>query len=74
MAKYRVDVSEPAENDLRDIVRYIASQLSAPISATRMMELFEEAMLSLSDSNGIQETNCKKLRCVFFHRREEQGG
>jgi toxin ParE1/3/4 len=66
MAKYRVDVSEPAENDLRDIVRYIASQLSAPISATRMMELFEEAMLSLSDSNGIQETNCKKLRCVFF--------
>ena len=49
MAKYRVDVSEPAENDLRDIVRYIASQLSAPISATRMMELFEEAMLSLSD-------------------------
>jgi addiction module RelE/StbE family toxin len=49
MAKYRVDVSEPAENDLRDIVRYIASQLSVPISATRMMELFEEAMLSLSD-------------------------
>lgn len=49
MAKYRVDVSEPAENDLKDIVRYIASQLSAPISATRMMELLEEAMLSLSD-------------------------
>ena len=49
MAKYSVDVSEPAENDLRDIVRYIASQLSAPISATHMMELFEEAMLSLSD-------------------------
>lgn len=41
MAKYRVDVSEPAENDLRDIVRYIASQLSAPISATRMMELLK---------------------------------
>lgn len=49
MEKYRVDVSKPAENDLRDIVRYIASQLSAPISATCMMELFEEAMLSLSD-------------------------
>lgn len=31
MAKYRVDVSEPAENDLRDIVRYISAQLSAPI-------------------------------------------
>ena len=49
MAKYRVDVSESAENDLRDIVRYIASQLSAPVSALHMMELFEEAMAGLSD-------------------------
>jgi len=48
MAKYRVDVSEPAENDLRDIIRYIASQLSAPISALHMMELLEEAMAGLS--------------------------
>ncbi|MBS3902592.1 MAG: type II toxin-antitoxin system RelE/ParE family toxin [Dethiobacter sp.] len=49
MAKYRVDVSEPAEDDLRDIVRYIASQLSAPVSALHMMELLEEAMTGLSD-------------------------
>lgn len=49
MARYRVDISEPAENDLKDIVRYIASQLSAPISALRMMELLEEAMADLSD-------------------------
>jgi plasmid stabilization system protein ParE len=49
MAKYRVDISEPAESDLRDIVRYIASQLSAPISALNMMELLEEAMAGLSD-------------------------
>lgn len=49
MAKYRVDVSEPAENDLRDIIRYIASQLSAPISALNMMELLEEVMTGLSD-------------------------
>jgi len=49
MAKYRVDVSEPAENDLRDIVRYIASQLAAPVSALHMMELFEEAIADLSD-------------------------
>ena len=49
MAQYRVDVSEPAENDLKDIVRYIASQLSAPISALNMMELLEEAMAGLSD-------------------------
>ncbi|NLO39182.1 MAG: type II toxin-antitoxin system RelE/ParE family toxin [Ruminiclostridium sp.] len=49
MANYRVDVSEPAENDLRDIVRYIASQLSAPISALNMMEFLEEAIAGLSD-------------------------
>ena len=49
MAQYKVDVSEPAENDLMDVVRYIASQLSAPISALHMMELFEEAMAELSD-------------------------
>lgn len=49
MAKYRVDVSKPAEDDLRDIVRYIASQLSAPVSALHMMELFEEAMAGLSE-------------------------
>lgn len=49
MAKYRVDVSDTAENDLKDIVRYIASQLSAPISALNMMELLEEAMAGLSD-------------------------
>lgn len=49
MAKYRIDISEPAENDLRDIVRYIASQLSAPISALHMMELLEEAMVGLSN-------------------------
>ena len=42
-------MSEPAENDLMDIVRYISFQLSAPISALNMMELFEEAMLSPSD-------------------------
>ncbi|SFO01591.1 type II toxin-antitoxin system RelE/ParE family toxin [Proteiniclasticum ruminis] len=50
MTKYRVDVSEPAENDLSDIVKYIASQLSAPLPAYRMMEIFEEALASLSDS------------------------
>jgi toxin ParE1/3/4 len=44
-----VDVSETAENDLKDIVRYIASQLSATVSALHMMELLEEAMTALPD-------------------------
>ena len=42
MTQYRVDVSEPAENDLRDIVRYISAQLSAPITALKMMKAIEE--------------------------------
>lgn len=50
MMKYRVDLSEPAEKDLIDIVKYIASQLSTPMSAYHMMEMFEESMESLSDS------------------------
>lgn len=49
MAKYRVDVSESAENALMEIVRYIKSQFSAPISALSMIELFEEAMAGLAD-------------------------
>jgi len=49
MEKYNVNLSEPAENDLKEIVRYINSQLSAPISALNMMELFEKAMEGLSD-------------------------
>jgi len=49
MTKYRVDVSDPAEGDLGEIIRYIASQLSVPITALRMIELLEKAMESLSD-------------------------
>ncbi len=48
MEKYRVDVSEPAENDLRDIVRYISTQLSAPMTSLKMMEVFEEAIAGLA--------------------------
>lgn len=49
MARYRVDVSEPAERDLRDIVRYISAQLSAPMTATKMMDAIEEAVAGLAD-------------------------
>lgn len=49
MAKYKIAVSEPAENDLRDIVRYISAQLSAPITALKMMDIIEETIVGLSD-------------------------
>ena len=48
MEQYRVDVSEAAENDLHDIIRYIASQFSAAETALNIMEQLEEAMASLS--------------------------
>ncbi len=47
MANYRVDVSESAENDLRNIVRYINAQLSAPMTASKMMTTVEEAIADL---------------------------
>ena len=49
MDKHKVYLSEPAESDLRDIVRYISSQLDAPITALKMMDLFEDAMGSLEE-------------------------
>lgn len=49
MAKYKIAVSEPAENDLRDIIRYISAQLSAPITALKMMDIIEETIVGLSD-------------------------
>ena len=48
MAKYRVDLSEPAENDLRYIVRYISAQLSAPMTALKMMDTIAEAITGLA--------------------------
>ncbi|MCL2323951.1 MAG: type II toxin-antitoxin system RelE/ParE family toxin [Actinomycetia bacterium] len=49
MANYRVELAEPAEDDLRDIARYISAQLSAPITALRMMEIIEKALRGLSE-------------------------
>ena len=49
MANYKIAVSEPAENDLRDIVRYVSAQLSAPMTALKMIDTIEEAIAGLSD-------------------------
>ncbi len=48
-ARYRIDISEPAEKDLRDIVRYVSAQLSAPITALEMLQAMEQAMASLAE-------------------------
>jgi plasmid stabilization system protein ParE len=49
MTKYRVDVSEPAENDLRDIFNYISFQLFAPFSAAKVLDTLEKSFFSLED-------------------------
>jgi len=48
MEKYRVDITELAENDLYDIVRYISAQLSAQTTALKMMENIETAIAGLA--------------------------
>ncbi|KAF5081241.1 ParE toxin of type II toxin-antitoxin system, parDE [anaerobic digester metagenome] len=49
MATYSIEISEPAENDLRDIVLYISSQLSSPMTAINMIDTIEEALLGLTE-------------------------
>ena len=48
MARYDVQYAEPAENDLADILRYIAVTLSEPLIAQRMLTIIEKAIDSLS--------------------------
>lgn len=49
MERYRILISSLAEQDLREIVTYISSQLDAPITALKMMELFKNKISSLSN-------------------------
>ena len=47
MDVYSVDLSKPAENDLRDIVRYISAQLSEPVTALNMLRTIQTAITKL---------------------------
>ena len=49
MEHYRVAVSALAERDLRDIVRYISAQFSAPMTAAKMMDAIEDALAGVAD-------------------------
>ena len=48
MVKYKVYLSEPAENDLCDVARYISAQLDAPVTALKMMDVIDEAISALA--------------------------
>ena len=47
MDVYEVNVTEPAENDLWDIAKYISSQLSAPTTALNMIQTIKAAIAKL---------------------------
>ena len=47
MDVYSVNITEPAETDLRDIARYIPSQLNAPTTALNMVRTIREAIAKL---------------------------
>jgi plasmid stabilization system protein ParE len=48
MVHYDVRQAEPAENDLIDILKYIAVELREPSTALRMLETIDSAIESLS--------------------------
>ena len=47
MEIYEVNITEPAENDLRDIAKYISSQFSAPTTALNMIQAIKAAIAKL---------------------------
>ena len=71
MLDYRVDISDPAEEDLRDIVRYISSQLDAPITAMNMLEVIEDALSKLSEMpNRCPIVRDERLAAMGYRRLE----
>ena len=46
---YKVDYSEPAENDLKSAAAYIAGTLGNKIAAANLLDAADKAVLSLSD-------------------------
>ena len=47
MDVYEVFITEPAENDLRDIAKYISSQLYAPTTSLNMIQSIKAAIAKL---------------------------
>lgn len=50
MKRYSVEISEPAEQDVLDIARYISAELSAPEAALEMVDTLDDSMNSLDDN------------------------
>lgn len=49
MSKYSIEITEPAEHDLKDIIRYIAIELRDPHAAENVMEKIGSGVYGLVD-------------------------
>jgi len=49
MEKYSIDLTASAEDDLRNIARYISSQFSAPTSVMNLVAAIKKEILNLAD-------------------------
>lgn len=49
MNKYHIDITEPAENDFREIGHYISRELLEPVLANKVVEKIGDAILTLED-------------------------
>ncbi|MCL2152125.1 MAG: type II toxin-antitoxin system RelE/ParE family toxin [Oscillospiraceae bacterium] len=47
MENYEINITEPAENDLRDIAKHIFNQLNAPTTAQNMIQMIKAAIAKL---------------------------
>ena len=50
--KYKIRIMKPAQEDMREIYRYIADTLDNPIAAQRRLSLIDEAIRSLKENPG----------------------
>jgi len=46
---YHIDITQPAENDIKEAVKYIAEQLLNPSAAGKLLDDAEHAIFSLND-------------------------
>ena len=46
---YNIDITQPAENDIKEAVKYIAEKLLNPSAAGKLLDDAEHAIFSLND-------------------------
>jgi len=55
MGKYKVNITHSAENDLRDIARYISFQLNEPSTAISMIGIIKDSIAKLEENPFIYQ-------------------